>query len=100
MVTTEEEGSEFEPQFCLFLFEFACSSLGRCFVPQTCRLTGDSKLSVGVNLSMTGCLCLYVNFVIDWHPVLGVNVHTQTKEGNYCKYSKVYSGAEYLMSMY
>ncbi len=28
--------------------------------PKTCRLTGDSKLPVGVNVSVSGCLSLYV----------------------------------------
>ncbi len=29
--------------------------------PKTCRLTGDSKLPVGVNVSVKGCLSLYVS---------------------------------------
>lgn len=53
--------------------EFACSpracmsSFG--FLPQTknmqVRLIGDSKLPIGVNVSVNGC-------VIDWRPVQGV----------------------------
>jgi len=40
--------------------------------PKTCRLIGDSKLSVGVNVSVTGCLSLCVSPVIVWWPVQGV----------------------------
>ena len=36
------------------------------------RLIGDSKLPVGVNVSVSGCLSLYVGPVIDWRPVQGV----------------------------
>ncbi|KAL7383383.1 hypothetical protein ABVT39_009534 [Epinephelus coioides] len=32
--------------------------------PKTCRLIGDSKLSVGVNVSVNGCLSLCVSPVI------------------------------------
>lgn len=35
-------------------------------------LTGDSKLSVGVNVSEHGCLSLYISPVPDWRPVQGV----------------------------
>jgi len=37
--------------------------------PKTCRLIGDSKLSVGVNVSVNGCLSLCVSPVIVWWPV-------------------------------
>ncbi len=40
--------------------------------PKTCRLIGDSKLPVGVNVSVSACLSLYVSPVIDWRPVQGV----------------------------
>jgi len=39
--------------------------------PKTCRLIGDSKLSVGVNVSVNGCLSLCVSPVIVWWPVQG-----------------------------
>ncbi len=57
-----QEGSEFEPTGRLgpFCVEFAC------FLPQSkdmqVRLTGDSKMPVGVDVSLSGCLSLYV----DW----------------------------------
>ena len=44
--------------------------------PKTCRLgtrlIGDSKLSVGVNVSVNGCLSLCVSPAIVWRPVQGV----------------------------
>ena len=40
--------------------------------PKTCRLIGDSKLPVGVNVSVNGCLSLCVSPVIVWRPVQGV----------------------------
>ncbi len=36
------------------------------------RLIGDSKLPIGVNVSVSCCLSLYVGPVIDWQPVQGV----------------------------
>ena len=36
------------------------------------RLTGDSKLTVGVNVSVNGCLCLCVSPVMTWRLVQGV----------------------------
>lgn len=33
---------------------------------------GDSKRPVGVNVSVYGCLCLYVCPVMNWHSVQGV----------------------------
>ncbi len=36
------------------------------------RLIGDSKLPVGVHVSVSGCLSLYVCPVTDWRPVQGV----------------------------
>lgn len=53
MATTDEKDSGFEPQICLFVVEFASPPLGRCFVPKTCRSTGDSNMSAGVNVNMT-----------------------------------------------
>ena len=44
--------------------------------PKTCktgvRLTGDSKLPVGVNVSVNGCSSLYVSPVMNWQLVQGV----------------------------
>ena len=39
---------------------------------QVNRLIGDSKLSIGVNVSVNGCLSLCVSPVIVWRPVQGV----------------------------
>ncbi len=36
------------------------------------RLIGDSKLPVGVNVSVSSCMSLYVGPVTDWRPVQGV----------------------------
>ncbi len=36
------------------------------------RLIGDSKFPVGVTVSVSGCLSLYVGPVTDWRPVQGV----------------------------
>ncbi len=36
--------------------------------PKTCRLIGDFKLPLGVNVSASGCLSLYVSPVINWWP--------------------------------
>ena len=63
--------------------EFACSPRVRVgflrvlrFPPQSkdmqVRLTGDSKLTVGVNVSVNGCLCLCVSPVMTWRLVQGV----------------------------
>ncbi len=40
---------------------------------QRVRLIGDSKLPVGVNVSVGGCLSLYVGPVIDYKRVRGVS---------------------------
>ena len=40
--------------------------------PKTCRLIGDSKLPVGVTVSVNGCLSVYVGPAMDWRPVQGV----------------------------
>ncbi len=40
--------------------------------PKTCRLIGDCKLSVGVNVSVNDCLCPYVSPVMKWRPVQGL----------------------------
>ena len=40
--------------------------------PKTCRLIGDSKLSVGVNVSVNGCLSLCVSPEMNWRLVQGV----------------------------
>ncbi len=46
------------------------------FLPQSkdmqVRLIGNYKLPVGVNVSVSGCLSLYVGPVTDWRPVQGV----------------------------
>ena len=36
------------------------------------RLIGHSKLSIGVNVSMDGCLSLYVSPAMNWQLVQGV----------------------------
>lgn len=74
------EGSEFQstgwlgPPLCV---EPACSpcglsvgTLASSHSPKTYMLTGDSKLAVGLSVSLNGCHC--VNLVIDWRPVHGV----------------------------
>ena len=42
--------------------------------PKTCMLIGDSKLSLGVNVCMHGCLSRLslCGPVMDWRPVQGV----------------------------
>ncbi len=37
--------------------------------PKTCRLIGDSKLPVGVNVSVSGCLSLCVSPAMKWQLV-------------------------------
>lgn len=39
--------------------------------PKTCRLISNSKLAIGVNVSVNGCLSLCVGPVIVWGPVRG-----------------------------
>ncbi len=39
-------------------------------------LIGDSKLPIGVNVSASGCLSLYVSPAADWRPVQGVPRHS------------------------
>ncbi len=69
-VASQEEGS-IPGWVGPFRVEFACSpclhgfplsSPASSHSPNTCRLTGDSKLSVGVN----GCLSLYDSPVLNW----------------------------------
>lgn len=36
------------------------------------RLIGDSRLTIGLKVSVSGCLSLYFSLVIDWRPVQGV----------------------------
>ncbi len=88
-VASRQEGSGFEPtsRLGLFCMEFACSPCA-CVgflqilllpLPKTCRLIGDSKLPIGVNVSVSGCLSLYVTPlcpVTDWRPVQGVPCHS------------------------
>ncbi len=61
--TVASQGSGFEPTLCV---EFACSPCACMrfsgFFPQSkdmqVRLTGDLKLPIGVNVSVSGCLSL------------------------------------------
>ncbi len=86
-VASQQEGSEFEPTGRLepLCVEFVCGvcmfSL-RGFSPGTLasshnpkntqvRLTGDSKLPVNVNVSVSSLQSLYVSRVTDWRPVQG-----------------------------
>ncbi len=80
----QREGSGFEPTGRLgpSCVEFACSprwwvfSGYSSFLPQSkdmqVRLTGDSKFPVGVNMSVSGCLSLYVGPMTDLRPVQSV----------------------------
>ncbi len=56
------------------MFSLCLRGFSPGFLPQSkdmqVRLTGDSKLPVGVNVS--GSLSLYVGNVTDWRPVQGV----------------------------
>jgi len=77
-VASQQEGCWFDP-FDPFCAEFACSprvSVASSHSPKTCRLgtrlIGNSKLSVGVNVSVNGCLSLCVSPAIVWRPVQGV----------------------------
>ncbi len=60
--------------FSLCLRRFSVGTLASSNNPKDMqvRLTGDSKLAVGVNVSVSGCLSLYVGPVTDWQPVQGV----------------------------
>ncbi len=81
-VASQQEGSGFKPTGPLgpFCVEFVCSCLrgfspgtpASSHNPKTCRLIGDSKLPVGVNVSVSGCLSLYIGPVTDWRPVHSV----------------------------
>jgi len=81
-VASQQEGSWFESQLGPFCVEFACSPhvcMGSLQVPwlppttQNC-LSGDSKLSLGVSVSVAGFLCRLslCGPVMDWRPVKGV----------------------------
>ena len=70
---SQGEVSEFEPASWPgpFFVEFACflcASVG--FLPLTkdmqVKLTGESDLSIHVNVSVNGYLCLCVSLVTDW----------------------------------
>lgn len=74
-VASQQEESVFAPWFrptrgCYV--EFACSPRVRVVFTHHCpkdmhiavRLTGDSKLTMGVNVSVNGCLSLYVGHAI------------------------------------
>lgn len=74
--TSQQEGSGLEPAsrsgpFCVCV-EYACSCRACVgFLPQSkdtqVRLIGNSKLPVGVNLSVNGCLILYVGCDVLWY---------------------------------
>ncbi len=70
-VTSQQEGSEFEPTSAWSLHVACVGFLRVLWLPPTIqRHAGDSKLSVGVRLS--GFLSLYVGPVTDWRLVQGV----------------------------
>lgn len=60
----------------LSLLTETVSSGYSCVLPQSkdiqVRLIGDSKLPIGVIVSVTGCLSLCVSPVIEWRPVQGI----------------------------
>ncbi len=68
-----------------------CRYSGFLHSPKTCRLIGDSKLPVGVNVSVNGCLSLYVSPVMNWRLVQGeprprpVSAGTGSKPPRPCK---------------
>jgi len=75
-----QEHSEFKQTrgFLLSLFSaclqgFSPGSPASSHSPKTCRLVliGASKLTVGVNVRMNGCLSLDFGPLICWQPVLG-----------------------------
>ncbi|XP_075308222.1 serine/threonine-protein kinase OSR1b isoform X2 [Odontesthes bonariensis] len=82
-VASQQQGSRFNTQLGPFCVEFACSprvcvgSLRVLRLPPTVqkimhvRLIGISKLSVGVSVSVHGCLSL-CGPAMDWRPVQGV----------------------------
>ncbi len=41
-------------------------------IPKTCKLIGDSILLIGVNVSVNGCLSLYVSPAVNWQLVQDV----------------------------
>ncbi len=52
------------------LHGFSPGTPASCHSPKPRRLiVGDSKLPTGVNVSVNGCLCLYVSPVMNWHLV-------------------------------
>ncbi len=68
-VASQQEGSRFKP------VAFACSLQAPGVLLKSrdmqVRLTGGSKLPVGVNVSVNGCLSLCVSPVTAWRPVQG-----------------------------
>lgn len=65
---------------CIFspcLRGFPLGALASSRNPKTCRLIGDSKLPVGGNVSVNGCLSLNNSPVIVWRPVQGVLAQSQ-----------------------
>ncbi len=57
--------------FCVE-FEHLLPSLQLPPTDMQVRLTGDSKLLVGLNVNVNGCLSLYVSHVMNWQLVQGV----------------------------
>ena len=59
--------------FCVDVLSLCGFPLGASsHSPETRRLIGDSKLPVGVNVSMNGCLCPWVSAVINWLSVQAI----------------------------
>ncbi len=57
--------------FSLCLRGFSQGTPTSSHSPKTCWLTGDSKLPVGVNVSVNDCLSLYVSPVMNWQLIQG-----------------------------
>jgi len=77
IVASQQEGSWFLPGWGVCMFSpcqcgFSPGAPASSHSPKTCRLIGDSKLSISVNVSVNGCLSLCVSPVIVWRPVQGV----------------------------
>ena len=87
-VAAQQEGSRFKSRLGRGIFLCGVCMFSPCkrgfspgtpassHSPKTCkmgtRLIGYSKLTIGVTVSVNGCLSLCVGPVIDWRPVQGV----------------------------
>ena len=80
-VAAQQEATEFDSETGRFCVKFACSPcvwwVLSGFLPQSknmqseCRLIGDSKLPVGMNVSVDSYLSLYVSPAMNWWLVQG-----------------------------